>query len=64
MLQPINKRTCIDDLYELTFKGELVRLYARSDAEAKQRAIQYFRPKKRERDLVKIAATLEAQGAA
>ena len=64
MLQPINKRTCIDALYELTFKGELVRLYARSDAEAKQRAIQYFRPKKRERVLVKIAATLEAQGAA
>jgi hypothetical protein len=51
----INKKTCIDDLYTLDFKGEEVEIYARSEAEAMQRAIQHFRPKKRERLLVGIS---------
>ncbi len=55
----INKKTCIDDLYTLSFKGEEVEIYARSDAEALQRGIQHFRPKKRERDLVTISYIIE-----
>lgn len=53
-MKPINKKTCVDSMYELTFKGELVHLYARSDSQAIQRAIEHFRPSKRDRDLVKI----------
>ena len=56
---PINKKTCIDDLYILKFYEEKVNLYARSEAEAIQRGIQYFRPKKRERDLVTISSVIE-----
>lgn len=55
---PINKQTCIDDLYTLKFYKEKVNLYARSEAEAIQRGIQHFRPKKRERDLVTISAVI------
>lgn len=53
-MEPINKKTCVDALYELSFKGELVQLYARSDKQAIQRAIEYFRPSKRDRDQVKV----------
>ena len=53
-MEPINKKTCIDALYELTFKGKFVQVYARSDKQAIQRAIEYFRPNKRDRDQVKI----------
>ena len=56
---PINKQTCIDDLYILKFYEEKVNLYARSEAEAIQRGIQYFRPKKRERGLVTISSVIE-----
>ena len=34
-------------------------VYARSEAEALQRAIQHFRPKKRERDKVTISSVIE-----
>ena len=53
-MKPINKKTYIDALYELTFKGEPVQLYARSDKQALQRGIEYFRPTKRDRDEVQI----------
>ena len=53
-MKAINKRTCIDALYELIFKGEPVQLYARSDKQALQRGIEYFRPTKRDRDEVQI----------
>lgn len=53
-MKPINKKTCVDSMYELTFKGELVHLYARSDSQAIQRAIEHFRPSKRDRDQVKV----------
>ena len=53
-MEAINKRTCIDALYELIFKGEPVQLYARSDKQALQRGIEYFRPTKRDRDEVQI----------
>ena len=53
-MEPINKKTCIDAMYELTFKGEFIHVYARSDKQAIQRAIEYFRPNKRDRNQVKI----------
>ena len=53
-MEPINKKTCIDAMYELTFKGEFIQVYARSDKQAIQRAIEYFRPNKRDRNQVKI----------
>ena len=58
-MEAINKRTCIDDLYVVKFYEEKVNVYARSEAEALQRAIQLFRPKKRERDTVTISSVIE-----
>ena len=58
-MEPINKRTCIDDLYIVKFYEERVNVYARSETEALQRAIQHFRPKKRERDQVTISSVIE-----
>ena len=58
-MEPINKKTCIDDLYVVKFYEEKVNVYARSEAEALQRAIQHFRPKKRERDQVTISSVIE-----
>lgn len=58
-MEAINKRTCIDDLYVVKFYEEKVNVYARSEAEALQRAIQHFRPKKRERDKVTISSVIE-----
>ena len=55
----INKQTCIDDLYTLKFYEEKVNIWARSDAEALQRGIQHFRPKKRERGMVTISSIVE-----
>lgn len=59
-MNPINKKTCIDELYLVQFGEQSVSLYARSEAEAIQRGIQHFRPKKRERDLVTIIGTVDA----
>lgn len=58
-MEAINKRTCIDDLFTVKFYEEKVNVYARSEAEALQRAIQHFRPKKRERDQVTISSVIE-----
>lgn len=58
-MEPINKKTCVDSLYELTFKGERVVLYARSDREATQRAIEYFRPTKRQKGMVQIIVIMD-----
>ena len=58
-MAPINKKICIDALYELTFKGEFVQVYARSDKQAIQRAIEYFRPHKRDRDEVQIHSIVD-----
>ena len=58
-MEAINKRSCIDDLYVVKFYDERVNVYARSVTEALQRAIQHFRPKKRERDKVTISSVIE-----
>lgn len=44
----INKGTFKDVIYHATFKNVTVKLYASSLPAAKQRAVEYFKPKKRE----------------
>lgn len=59
-MQPINKKTCVDALYELTFMDQHhVVLYARSDKQAIQRAVEYFRPTKRQKDQIKIIVIVD-----
>ncbi len=44
----INKGTFKDELYNATFKNVRVKLYASSLPAAKQRAVEHFKPKKKE----------------
>ncbi|QPN96291.1 hypothetical protein vec25_25 [Escherichia phage VEc25] len=44
---PINKKGVTDLLYVAGFNGEEITVYASSLAAAKQKAVEYFRPKKR-----------------
>lgn len=41
------KKSVIDDLYRSGYEGLQVYLWARSVSEAKQRAVEHFKPKKR-----------------
>lgn len=50
----INRQKVLDVIYEVHFKKEAFKLYARSDKEAKQRAIEYLRAKKRDYDQINI----------
>ena len=50
----INKRGPIDDLYLASFKDEEVLVYARSVNAAKQKAVEHFKPKKKETELIHI----------
>ena len=45
---PLNKRGPIDSQYVVGFKKEVETLYARSPASALQKAVEHFKPKKRE----------------
>lgn len=51
-MEPINKKGPVDHLYGAGLKGKEIYLYASSLAAAKQTAINYFRPKKREVNLI------------
>lgn len=51
-LEPINKRGPIDKGYIAGLNGKQVAFWAQSLAAAKQTAIEYFRPKKRDRNLI------------
>lgn len=62
-MRPINKKTCIDQLYLTQFGVLLAMVYGRSEAEALQRAIQHFRPNKRKRDQVKVLGTTTLEDA-
>ncbi|MFV0357776.1 MAG: hypothetical protein ACK5LG_22125 [Bacteroides thetaiotaomicron] len=44
-----HKKTCIDLQYVMGFQGRQLLVNACSDAQALQRAIEHFQPKKRER---------------
>jgi hypothetical protein len=50
----INKKGPIDHTYIAHFKGAGVVVYARSLYEAKQRAVEHFKPKKKEQGLVAV----------
>lgn len=52
--EAINKGTFKDELYNATFKNVTVKLYACSLPAAKQRAIEHFKPKKKEVHLIWI----------
>jgi hypothetical protein len=51
----INKGTFKDELYEATFRNVTVKLYAHSLPSAKQRAIEHFKPKKKEVQFIWIS---------
>lgn len=51
-LEPINKRGPTDRGYIAGLNGKKVAFWAQSLADAKQTAIEYFRPKKRDRNLI------------
>lgn len=57
----INKQGPIDHTYLAHFKGEAVVVYARSLFEAKQRAVEHFKPKKKDAGL--LAVNLHMLGA-
>lgn len=48
----INKQGITDQPYAAGFNGKKIQLYARSLADAKQTAIEYFKPKKKQASLV------------
>ena len=50
----INKKTVVDSPYEAELNGVKINLHAPSMAAARQRALEYFRPKKKERDLITV----------
>lgn len=48
----INKKGVADSPYAAGFNGKEIRLYARSLADAKQTAVEHFKPKKKQASLV------------
>lgn len=50
----INTKGPIDHTYIAHFKGQGVVVYARSLYEAKQRAVEYFKPRKSEQGLLAV----------
>ena len=50
----INYRSGGDKLFVATFQEEQIGIYASKLNGAMQRAVEYFRPRKRERELIQI----------
>lgn len=55
----INRQGPIDNPYIAGFQDETIGLYAKSLGEAKQRALEYFRPKKRDKNLMWVEKAFE-----
>lgn len=55
----INKKRSIDRSYIAGLNGKKIGLYAMSLAEAKQRAIEHFKPKKKDRGLLWVELATE-----
>lgn len=53
-IQVLNKRKVIDHRYSAYFKGVTVELYAPTNEAAKQKAVEFFKPKKKEMQLLII----------
>jgi len=51
-MEIINRKGIIDHSYIAGFKGEKIGLYARSLSAAKQTAVEYFKPKKKDSGLL------------
>lgn len=58
-METINKKRSIDKAYIAGLNGKKVGLYAQSLAEAKQRAIEHFKPKKKDRGLLWVELATE-----
>lgn len=55
----INKKGPVDHPYIAGLKGVEIELYARSLLEAKQRAVEHFRPKKKDAGLLWVGLAQE-----
>ncbi len=55
----INKRGVIDSPWNAHFQGRTVGVYAHSERATLQKAIEYFQPKKRQREQVIVEPTEE-----
>lgn len=53
-MKVINYRSGGDKLFVATFQEEQIGIYAAKQTGALQRAVEYFRPRKRERELIQI----------
>lgn len=53
-MKVINYRSGGDKLFVATFQEEQIGIYAAKLNGAMQRAVEYFRPRKRERELIQI----------
>ena len=53
-MKVINYRSGGDKLFVATFQEEQIGIYASKLNGAMQRAVEYFRPRKRERELIQI----------
>ena len=53
-MKVINYRSGGDKLFVATFQEEQICIYAAKQNGAMQRAVEYFRPRKRERELIQI----------
>ncbi len=54
MLNIINKKGPVDQLYIAAFIKETVGIWAMSDGQAKQRAVEHYRPKKNQKDQIDV----------
>lgn len=57
---PVNRRRLGDVLYQVALHQQRHFLYAESPNEARQRAIELFRPKKQDRDFITVTRSEKA----
>lgn len=56
-MEMINRKRLQDSAYYFEFKGTKVGVYAINRGSALQKAVEHFRPKKQEKDLVRQIGT-------
>lgn len=55
----INRKREGDNIYEAGFKGSKIIVHAVTLNQARQRALEHFRPHKKERDLIWVSLIIE-----
>lgn len=55
----INRKRLGDETFTGRFKDKEITVHAVTLAQAKQRTLEYFRPKKKERDLIEVTPAQE-----